>query len=103
CCPQGSLFERIVPERESAREGTILIREAVQLHPFPRRAASRERRKSAAALYAVRWIFLLTHQFIVVFMAADPKPKQPTGNLNGNCTVMQADSDRPKTANFLQV
>jgi len=43
CCPQGSLFERIVPERESAREGTILIREAVQLHPFPRRAASRER------------------------------------------------------------
>jgi len=42
----GFQLERIVPERESAREGTILIRErsSALLGPFPRRAATRERR-----------------------------------------------------------
>ena len=46
---------------------------------------------------------MLTHQFIVFFMAADPKPQEPIGNLNGKCTVMQSDAYRRITTNFLQM
>ncbi len=40
----GFQLERVVAERESAREGTVLTRESssAQLGPFPRRAATRE-------------------------------------------------------------
>ncbi len=61
------------------------------------------RLKTKTGLSPVGLIFLLTHQFIVVFMAADPKPKEPVGNLNSNSPIMNSDTDRPITANFLQV
>jgi len=48
-------------------------------------------------------LFLLCHQFIVFFVAPDPEPKQPAGDLYSNCAIMEADPDRPKTVNFLQV
>jgi len=69
-------------------------------HQPPGHQAKTENKK---ALSPVGWMLLLTHQFIIVFMAADPKPQEPIGHLNGNRTVMQTDSNRPKTASLLQV
>ena len=46
CGPEARQFERIVPERVSAREGTVLIRSS-SAGSFPKRAAIRERSRSA--------------------------------------------------------
>ena len=48
CGPQAHQFDRIVPERESAREGTVFIRSS-SAGSFPKRAAIRERCGSPGA------------------------------------------------------
>jgi len=74
-----------------------------RLTPIISRPGHRRRNKKEKRLFGVGWMNLLTHQFIVFFMAADPKPKQSVGNLNSNSALMNSDTDRPITANFLQM
>ena len=60
----GFLLERVVAERESAREGTVLTRESssAQLGPFPRRAATREQLMNDLVLFVEilhLWAFIV--------------------------------------------
>jgi hypothetical protein len=46
---------------------------------------------------------LLTQQFIVFFMAADPVPEKTIGHFNGYGTIMYPDATGPKAASFFQM
>jgi len=46
---------------------------------------------------------LLAKQAIVVSMAANPKPDEPVGNLDGQGSVVNADPSRPEPTDLLEV
>jgi hypothetical protein len=46
---------------------------------------------------------LLAKNLVVLRMASDPKPKEPFQDFNGQRPIVETDSDRPVSANFLEV
>jgi len=45
----------------------------------------------------------LTQDLVVFGVAPDPEPKQPVLNFDGECSIVEADSDRPEFSNLLEV
>jgi len=42
-------------------------------------------------------------QFVIISMVTDPEPKNPAGNLGAERAMIQADTNGPKTTDFLEM